>query len=854
MSGYMLTIDGCPDAYATPGVAPLLGWTVYSYPTDQTLLEGHLARPTERLSARLRPLEGDCEVTPLSFVLHDLDNAITSRHVRDLDTIQRTTLTAAVTASATTITVASASGISIGSRLWIGRESLLVVGVSGTTLSVLRGRLGTRARAHQHDPARGVVAEVYREYPGMLRQRCTLWRVEQGIATPVYAGYCAHAPRLNTDGASWTISTVHARTVELASAVLGEHLTARGVGYDCDTVIATVRYGDRGIRTGPTIDPQRRIYPSLDALLARVCSDMRTALIALGAMAATTNVTYARSSRGLSITATAPGLGAFEVEIETPWGSESAQSQTVGATQRCTVQVPAEDTGSTTAIAWFAYGASGLQTGDRYTVLSPDPSLDTSSAAWASVAIAGDYTTTVTPILRSQYDNDRWVELWRENDAVPFWILNDTTRVAPAHTIVRASPVIRERDSQRVQRPPHVWRELRSRTVWARALDVRSQHWLWALRALYAADLLQSESDPRDWDWDYAIARAARSTAGVSAAVRWTLTSDRRVGEWLVDECALRGACLSVRGPRLTIVAIEPPPAHSTPVLTITDADLVLPPQVEQWEDGVVTAVTIASPQRDITVIDAVARARYGEGRRLELRAEGSRDNDLALLDPVQWARATALRPLRLWGQPVLLARLTLTALARGVELGDIVSITSATLAASGERGLVARRAVVVGRSESLDTGEIEIEALLLPVARGYAACARVASISGNIVTFATGYAGTASDYAGSPLTGYEWTPNDRGARTFATGDAVELVLRDSLADVRESAVVDSVLGTGVKLTSAPTNSAWSTPGAIIDLRTREYSAATSTQRDRWQFVSDGAEIVSGVPTRRWAP
>src|SRR5262249_42166641 len=62
-----------------------------------------------------------------------------------------TTLSAAVTASATTISVASASGITPGTYgvyITIDSETLLVTGANGTTLTVERHQLGTTAAAH----------------------------------------------------------------------------------------------------------------------------------------------------------------------------------------------------------------------------------------------------------------------------------------------------------------------------------------------------------------------------------------------------------------------------------------------------------------------------------------------------------------------------------------------------------------------------------------------------------------------------------------------------------------------------------------------------------------------------------
>lgn len=64
-----------------------------------------------------------------------------------------TTLSAAVTSSANTIRVASASGITVSAGttatgLFIDNEYLVVTAVNGTTLTVSRGQSGTRANSH----------------------------------------------------------------------------------------------------------------------------------------------------------------------------------------------------------------------------------------------------------------------------------------------------------------------------------------------------------------------------------------------------------------------------------------------------------------------------------------------------------------------------------------------------------------------------------------------------------------------------------------------------------------------------------------------------------------------------------
>lgn len=63
-------------------------------------------------------------------------------------TVSSTTLSAAVTSSQSTFTVASATGIDVGDLMFVDREFVRVTAISGTTITVRRGQEGSAARAH----------------------------------------------------------------------------------------------------------------------------------------------------------------------------------------------------------------------------------------------------------------------------------------------------------------------------------------------------------------------------------------------------------------------------------------------------------------------------------------------------------------------------------------------------------------------------------------------------------------------------------------------------------------------------------------------------------------------------------
>ena len=59
----------------------------------------------------------------------------------------RTTLSAAINNSQATITVASGTNFSAGQFVWVNDEAMQISSVSGTSIRVIRGILGTRAQA-----------------------------------------------------------------------------------------------------------------------------------------------------------------------------------------------------------------------------------------------------------------------------------------------------------------------------------------------------------------------------------------------------------------------------------------------------------------------------------------------------------------------------------------------------------------------------------------------------------------------------------------------------------------------------------------------------------------------------------
>lgn len=875
MSGWVLVVDGIPYGFAVAGVSSVSSWP--DGDPGVTILEGSLERPTGELFERIRPTEGGCDVSAMSFVLHDVpgsaDYTVTDLCTRDLDSITKTYLTATATASATSLTVADGSIFGAFPNLdaWVNAECVRVTARAGNVLTVTRGRYGSRARAIIVSPDEGVLPEIFIKCPGITRRRCVLYRVRNGVASVRWIGHAEHAPRLNDDGTSWTISATHASTRELSS-IMGTGIAgnAKTVGYDdYGAVIILERADASGVLGSSTrLSTRVQIHRDFAVLMTAVCDRATNALRAAGAT--NISVSYSVVGSDCTISVSAQSVPAFVLRVRIGDLEESSACVDTGSTKRAKVTLAGANRGGLVRFGWQPYTSSGATDSARLTVLAPSPLMPVGSADWMpdTTSYTGAVPVTATPVLVTDWDDDTQLVLDPRGQTQPQWTTNNTTDVDPAHSTFRAQAYLRSRDAASQAEPVIATAgslTMRGVAILQREWLVESAHWLYAVRWLFTANAFGDESDSRSWDWSGIDAAAGPTGSGVAAAVNWRVGSDRKAGEFLLDECALRGAALSIRNGKLCVVAVRQPTASETVVATITDADLrgdsedAPRAQLEQWEDGVVTAVQIASPLRDVTVIDQVARARYGDGITLQLRAEGLRNQRLAVEDPVQWAREIAQRPLRLWSQPTYLVRLPLTsAFVDRLKLGDIIEVSVSTLpSGSGTRGMVSRRVQVIGLSEDLDTGAVTVEALLFATAYGYAPCAKVESISGSTLTLATEYIESCSDYAGSSLASYSGTPNDGGASMFAVDDLVELVERDNAAPLAPQLFkVTSVNPATPSITLDASPSASWVSAAWVDVRTAPYASAANTQRDRWAYVCGSTapqEIATGVRGRKWS-
>jgi hypothetical protein len=866
VSGWALRIDGLPYLLTTQGVSSISSWD--GDDPGQTIAQDTLEPPEGELSARLRPLEGLCEVSNLSFVVHDLPRGsaqygLTDLFTRRLNGITKTYLTASATSSDTSFTPADlAIFTSLPRDAWINGECVRVTSTGVSTIDVTRGRYGSKASAITVDDAAAILPEIYLSFPWVTRRRCVLYRVRNGAATVRWIGYADHAPRLNADGASWTISATWAGVRELGSSIGSEVGGARTIGYDGRAIAILFQFSNDSTTYGSSgyLNPKAAIYQSLGEALADACARAQQALAGIAGITSA-SVGYSSVGSSYAITATTNGSGAFKMRVVCGDLDVEASSPDAGTYKRATVTLENADLGGLARFGFTSASASGGV--DKFTVLAFSPETPTDDASWTPTTAGYAVEVRATPMLSAEWNDDARLILDHRGSSSGVVNTADTTSVTPQHTTFKGAAYLRPNDAGARFRPPADAGALRSRgvTLFRREYLVESDHWLYALRWVLSDPTLTKTLDSRNWDWSEVDRVAGLTASGSAAAVEWRIDASRDTGEFVADEALLRGACLSVRAGRLCIEAIRQPTAAETPVATITAADLEAGqlPQWEDWEDGLRTSVRVTSPLREVTVQDAVSVARHGSTEPLALRAEGLRNSESAITDPLAWARDVAMRPLRLWSDPVYLVRLPLTVqLVDTIELGDVIAITHALLPDGlGARGMSAVRAQVVGISEGLQSGSLLVEAVVFPVAYGYAPCARVASIAGAVLTLDTTYAGSAGDYAGSGLAWYQGTASDAGASMFAAGDVVELVQRDTTSSVVEQRTVLSVnpAAKTITLTVAP-SAPWA-GYSMVDVRFIDYGAAVTAQKTAYAYAcsSTAPQVIGGTADegRHWA-
>lgn len=839
VAGWAVTIAGVPWVFTTSDMGTLTSASALWWGGEAGVgyAAGWLSWPRGTITERAKPLEGELDVSPFAFELHDAPTSaggsplLTGLAGRDSVGLTSTPVASSITASATSITVGDGGLFSAPCFAWIEGEAVRVTNVVGNVLTVTRGRLGTKAVAHVVDATIGRFPEAFTAVPWTTRRKVHLWRVDAGVASLVWAGYAVRAPQLADDGARYTVSCDPLWTVQAANPVAGNLGSTRFAGYSdgrsrastsVPPLLSTVTTlaGGTDPASGDLVHAYSNgAYRTLQALFAhhQLAASTRTS-------AAGQRVVYhfARSGSD-AFTVDGDSSSAFQTRLR--WLDHdpvNLQSSVRGALRSVSGTV----TGAPASLVMILPSLPG----GVHLVTS----LASLPASWASATTTeASLTTAEEPVLRAPLSEDWTLTLTNVSTT------DDGDEYGPKITaryvFSARKPGLRPLDGGRtfvLANPPPL----------KVAYRVRTDHWMLGLKNSVVG--LCEDAGPSDWDWSSVYSGGApgpalRATAGLRTAREWVFDGRRTLGSVVTECCLLHGCTPVARSGRLAIHAWGWPSARETPAATLTSADIVGKPTWARWQDGIANRLLLKSDSLNVDATLQQSRARYGPGRQISVELAGIEDQTLPVDDPYAFAREVVGR-LELWSEPLGAAALTVKAsLWSTLELGAVFRVTEWMLpTGAGGRGLSGALAVVVGRALDLERASMRVDALLFPrVAYPYAPCAKASSVvSGTVLQLAAGYVGGTHTYSGTVDAG-----------TFEAGDVVELIERDTATLWTEQLTVDSVdAGTNrLTFTTSMSATAQSKIGAgWVDVRFADYAACQSSQKSEWMFVADDATAV----------
>jgi len=834
---FALTIAGSPWAF-TDGPGASLSSTSALWPDPPNTADGWLVRPTNRWVERAKPLDGDLDVDGARFQIHDaktstdgaLRNLLTWLATRSPSSITSTPLAASISATAMTFDAGDASALTLPGYVWIEREALACSGAVGNTVTVTaRGALGTKAAAHTLDPAQALFPEVFATLPWILRRKVCLWSVDAaGVCTLLWAGYATRAPLLSDDGARFDLPCDSAWMVLRQNPVGGALASTRITGFG-----TSIRSGTAGalvttqfwFSSGGAVHrgAARSIGPFRDwDALARHHEQRFAGLTSDGGARIDLHILRSGSVArvdGDALTASVASFG-----VTTTVGGRTLD--TVTSTARGTHQTVSFELrelpgslylsieGASTKL--LVTGLAGLPTG---TWASPTTTTD------------GGYTTVAAAALRCQY-SERISLLLTDVTAADSGATGPRVEGRavlmprkPGIELTAADMVIVLRDPPLLQ---HVYR-------------VRADHWAYGLRAAVVG--LCEDAHPEDWDWS-GLDTVAEDTAGLRVARDWIFDGRRTLGETVTEACLLHGCSPVLRGGRLALHAWRWPDAGTTPALALTKLDIIGKPTWLRWQEGLANRLQLKSPDLNLDASQAQSRARYGPGRQITVTLAGLDDQAAPLGDPQDAARSILGR-LELWEEPLSVVRFTISgAHIASAELGrELVASEWMLPDGSGDRGLVATRAVVMTREVDLSTATITVDALVFGrLAYPYAPCAKVsAQISTTVVEVeAAGWTAGGGSYSGG-----------EDLSTFHVGDKVDILSREATPVVDAGQTIVAINPATRRITFASAMSAGIQArigaGAWVDVRFARYASVVASQ-ELWAFVGDDAtRVIDGT-------
>ena len=858
-------IDGCPYSFGTDGLSTLSGATSsdseWTGSTQATLVPASLEWPSG-WSERYSPADGELEVSGITFRLRDVraTSGIASGYpvltylgTQAVESIAYSPLAANLNASNTTIYVQDASRLPAPSTaIWLDREAIYCDArdTGADTYSATgsgRGYYNSKAATHSIVSADNQACEVFGSFPWMVRRRVSLWLIDSDlVATRLWGGYCNRSPRGDAGGVLWELQCDHAWTVvKQQKAGIPEAVT-RLQGFCTTGVFLESRTDDDLLYRSDTGLPAST-YNSLPELLRALCVN---AVAAHETNTSTTNTLALDASpvgQGIQVLArTTRSLASIRLVI----GEHEASGQAT------------RSSGSRFFNFTLDYSPSAFVAVDQtrsltYRVVTTRGFPSTSGWNNAGALTDSPFATSISRVLSGKL-GDNVIEFWPSTHSTSDGTITATVRVYAGNAL-----------GSRVTGRVYVDEQLSL----TRVVRVTASHWIYGLRrgVIELSDFDQL-FDTRDWDWT-ANDRAIEFVTGELAGAEWALDGSYSLGELVSSQSRLSGVMLRTYGSRLSFAPLSPALQTTSGTYSLGTSDWIQgsPPRWERWSDQLTNAVEIEAGQITVVVNDRRSQARFGDLGKKSIKLLGKPYQQSYGESPATLRNVLLNRYLGLLAYEI--SKLTVCVslyYQTRIYLGDYLSITDTrTPSGAGDRGVTSAIMQVVGKTLRLGPGKGYVELELIDWQRprrvGYSPAVRVSGISGAQLTCAADYvycagSSTTTDYAGSDLSGYSGTANDRGVSRFAVGDKVKLIERDNTSPATpatfEVQSVDTASGK-ITLTTSPA-AGWSTliaGGALIDLVYDDY-ANLSADQTRYAAIADNTtEVIDGTAdyAKRWS-
>lgn len=781
------------------------------------------------------------------------------------DSIEGTWITADVSTSATTVSVASTTGFASSGYLYLGRETMEYTSTTAMSFAVgtaaNRGKFGSPIQHHWYvGTGNAAIAnpEVTSGAPEIIGRTATVWLLEVSAAGVVTAGELAFYGSIGTgvvlseDGETWTLRIDHA-IKRLAAPLRGEPVAVGGFSHPAPE-------GARGLAT-TTVRVGRTWCPTYDVWL-----DVTNDVVAMNTL---TRAAAAPDNGGWHATAE-DYVQALTVAAAALWTAPDVVTYSlVGGKLRV---FGAYDVASYTLNVqwvWDRPGEEGvaLEYGGvhQYTSGKDFP------AAWVPILAgqgsrvylsAADYAQ-VPAVPSSGLGSVYYVLAFGEDDEVRYARITGRSTSGGLYwlDVDAITPDRVQFDALGVNGFGFIVTEPTMARI---VCEVSATTWINALEALIEAfDTSLADTNSDAFDFDDMRDVAAQFPAGPYARNRtYVVDLKQSILELVTNECRLNGFTLVLRDGRITIARISDYAPTEAVAATISTSDLHRDhprPGYSRGHDGIVNAMRFESPQTGVTVniVDATSLTRYGAGRST-LEAVAPRQITGEVVNPaasyLELARqaATVLGPLR---YPYEHVTLTTTPAKADLQVGELVRLDLWRVPDQETARGIAKTGQVIARSWTLYGGEVAAIAytVRLSPARlaGWAPAALVdaGGISGSVVTL---------DETTFGVTGFGPATSGGGTAYFAVNDVVRLVEINATSPTASTAhTITAVGGSTLTLNPAP-NATFGTLAADavkVMVVPDDWGSSIVAAQEEYAYLADATyRLDASTRARSYAP